>query len=112
MSNCLICLNNFDDKVGSIACTHCTHCDTWYHYQCVNLNCDEFLVFIKNNSLPWTCPTCKNNTHCSKCQIQFKSKSNSNEKSICCDICDKFYYLKCSGLTTREFFKYSLSEDF
>ena len=86
MSNCLICLNNFNDKVFSIACNHC---DTWYHYQCINLNYDEFLVFTKNNSLPWTCPTCKNNTHCPKCQTQFKSKSNSNEKSICYDICDK-----------------------
>ena len=98
--NCPSCKLNFIDNGNCIACDLC---DTWFHFECVSLTPNEFETYLHNNSLPWICPTCENNTHCTKCNIEFNT--NSNQKSICCDYCDKFYHLTCTELKITDFNK-------
>ena len=95
---CDICL--LDTSNDSIACDLC---DTWYHYSYTNLSPFEFQSFCSDPTLSWTCSVCVDNTHCIKCNIGFNL--NSNQKSICCHLCKKYFHLKCSHLTLA---KYSL----
>ena len=101
MTSCPVCTLPFVKN----HCIACDLCDTWYHLKCTELSYGEFLAHCHNKTLTWKCSICESNTHCAKCQVEFIP--DSNQRSICCNMCNKFYHLKCSKLTLASFFELS-----
>ena len=101
---CIECKLDFIKKKNCIACNDC---NSWFHSSCAKLSDQEFFSFCNDNTLRWVCSVCKQNSHCHKCNIRFKS----NDNSICCDLCQKFYHLRCSRLTKKYFFGLSYSDE-
>ena len=106
--SCNVCLLNFKNKQDSICCLYC---QTWYHYECGKLSWDDFIKHTKNKSLILICPPCLKNTNCGKCSIKFKTNRKANEKTIYCDLCQKYFHLKCTGLKINDFFRLGNSDE-
>ena len=77
----------------------CFRCKKQFHWSCTNL--DDYLIKLhkKNPYKPWRCHTCVEK-YCIKCDKTFPA---SEEKSICCDKCNFWYHLDCSGLNLDKF---------
>ena len=81
-------------------CISCTTCNKWFHFKCTKLNLNEFNEHTKNKEKIWECSNCIANK-CKKCDKVVTYKQNS----ICCDLCDKWIHLKCTGLDKITFDK-------
>ena len=76
----------------------CDICHKWFHFKCSKLNNENFQSFVNNPSKIWRCSYCE----VFKCQkIYFDNRKKEN--CICCDVCDHWVHLKCSGLSKTEF---------
>ena len=75
----------------------CDKCNKWYDLKCAQMEEYNFKIFDLDNSLQWICPYCVD-TYCSKCDIPFKRSQNY----VCCDSCNRWIHLKCSGLTLAQ----------
>ena len=72
-------------------------CEKWHDIKCAKLDDWNFRLYELDETLNWTCPTCIA-SYCSKCDLPFKKSQNS----VCCDCCNKWLHLKCSGLTVYQ----------
>ena len=72
----------------------CDKCNNWYDLKCAKIDESKFSYHKLNEYLQYICPTCID-SFCDKCNIPFKKSLNC----ICCDSCEKWLHLKCSGLT-------------
>ena len=76
----------------------CTTCKVWYHLKCSGLTLNKFNDHVKHTNWQWECKNCIN-SKCGKCQKVVRN----NQNAIFCEICDKWFHLKCSGKTFHEF---------
>ena len=72
-------------------------CQKWSHTSCTDLDDYAFKVYCNTNGKSWICKSCIDN-FCSFCNLPFK-----NRASICCDLCNSWIHLKCSGLNRLQF---------
>ena len=92
---CRKCWNRVGTRHKSICCDIC---NKWFHYKCSKLSKDEFQGFVSNPDKIWRCSFCKI-YRCHKCSLIINRKQNC----ICCDICNNWLHLKCTGLSISEF---------
>ena len=59
---------------------------------CTELDDSSFNLYCIDKTKIWVCNKCINSS-CSKCNLPFKKGA-----SICCDHCNNWLHLKCSGL--------------
>ena len=94
-AKCRKCWNRVGPRHKSICCDIC---HSWFHFKCSKLNNESFQSFVNNPNKIWRCPYCEV-FRCKKCTLIIKRKQNC----ICCDVCDHWVHLKCSGLSKTEF---------
>ena len=70
----------------------CDGCNLWFHLKCSKLTSTKFKALVNKPTLKWHCLTCLTCKHCSKI---------IKGKSICCDICDRWYHATCAGITKQ-----------
>ena len=92
---CRKCWSQVGPKHKSICCDIC---NKWFHFKCSKLSKEEFNFYSKNADKIWRCPYCAI-YGCKNCTKVIKH----NQDSICCDICNIWVHLKCSGLSKVEF---------
>ncbi|CAG4981122.1 unnamed protein product [Parnassius apollo] len=73
---------------------HCHTCDINYHYECLNINKEQFVTLSKEFRSSWTCPACVNVTRRIKTNLSTPVRHNqvpSTEQSmdLSCEIVNK-----------------------
>ena len=86
------------DGQSSIACDWC---DKFYHKKCTELTDHQFEIYSVDKSFTWFCKKC-DVKRCNKCNILTR-----HNQPIKCDNCDKFYHLRCAGLSKTAFIPYT-----
>ena len=89
-SNCPKCRKSFYKNQNSICCDSC---ENWFHLKCSSLSTKTFKVFCDDPNKKFICFFCKNYL-CRKCSKPVFNHHNS----LCCDNCNFWTHLKCSGL--------------
>ena len=92
---CKKCWSKVGPRHKSICCDICNR---WFHYRCSKLKKEQFLEHVLNPDKTWRCCYCKV-YRCKKCSLIINKKQNC----ICCDICDNWQHLKCTGLSLNRF---------
>ena len=87
---CQSCRARVPEHSDSISCDNCRK---WYHLECTDLTKTQFEIFTKDKSFDFICDKCESNT-CNKCNIL----TNPGNK-IQCERCEKYYHLRCAGLS-------------
>ena len=105
---CPSCHCKVNNGQASIACDFC---DKFYHLECTGLTQNQFDIYSIDESFSWNCNKC-DVKRCNKCNILTR-----HNHPIQCDKCDKFYHLRCAGLSktayipTTSWFCYQCNED-
>ena len=94
---CRKCWGRVGSRHKSICCDICNR---WFHFKCSQLSKEEFEDYVLNTHKIWRCSYCQI-YRCMKCTRAIKIKQNS----ICCDVCENWYHLKCTSLSITEFKK-------
>ena len=84
-------------RVDGLASIACDWCDKFYHLKCTGLTKSQFEIYSVDKSFSWFCNKC-DLKRCNKCNILTRYKS-----PIKCDNCDKYYHLRCAGLSKKAF---------
>ena len=92
---CRKCWSKVGPRHKSICCDICNR---WFHFRCSKLKKEQFLEHVLNPNKTWRCCYCKV-YRCKKCSLIINKKQNC----ICCDICDNWQHLKCTGLSLNKF---------
>ena len=70
----------------------CSNCSFWLHFNCSNLDREEFQYHNDNPESTWICPPCKGKL-CVNCKI-----STFHKPKINCCLCNNLYHTACAGL--------------
>ena len=98
-------------KVDGLASIACDCCNKFYHLKCTELTNSQFEIYSLDKSFHWYCNKCDLKT-CNKCNILTR-----HTHPIQCENCEKFYHLRCAGLSktayicTTSWYCYQCNED-
>ena len=84
-------------KVDGQASIACDCCEKFYHQKCTELTDFQFEIYSIDKSFSWFCKKC-DAKKCNKCDLFTR-----HSQPIKCDNCDKYYHLKCAGLSKKAF---------